>query len=128
MRRAHRRVRRNLTAAARADGVDRDRLLHETRKAAKRLRYAAEAARPALGGNARRLAKRAEELQEVLGAHQDDVVTAPVLRRVALSAHQAGESSFPYGILYGPATDSAPDPHRLDRLARRLREAAKRSC
>ena len=43
--------------------VDRDTAIHEARKAAKRARYAAEAALPALGGQASRQAAQAKDLQ-----------------------------------------------------------------
>lgn len=51
-------------------GPDRDERLHDVRKAAKRLRYAAEASAPALPV-ASAVAARAEGVQEVLGAHND---------------------------------------------------------
>ena len=54
-------------------GEHRDLALRETRKAAKRLRYAAEAAEPAVGKPARRLEKRLKPVQKLLGDHQDTV-------------------------------------------------------
>ena len=72
VRRARRRLDRALAAVPRAD--DRDTALHQARKAAKRARYAAETAVPALGGTARRQAAQAKELQELLGDHHDSVV------------------------------------------------------
>ena len=57
--------------------ADRAARLHDVRKAAKRLRYAAEAAgEPAL-------AERAEALQELLGAGNDALMTAAWLDRTA---------------------------------------------
>ena len=53
---------------------ERDEWYHEIRKAAKRLRYAAESVEPAFGAPATTLAEAAEDLQEVLGEHQDSVV------------------------------------------------------
>ncbi|MDI3388572.1 CYTH and CHAD domain-containing protein [Streptomyces sp. B-S-A8] len=89
-------------AALAADpGTERDQALHEARKKAKRTRYAAEAAKPALGKPAKRLAKRAKKLQSGLGEHQDSVMTRAALRDLAGQAHAAGESSFTYGLLYG---------------------------
>jgi CHAD domain-containing protein len=55
-------------------GRDRDTALHRTRKAAKRARYAAEAASAALGPPAAKLARRAERLQDLLGEYHDGVV------------------------------------------------------
>ncbi|MFF8710970.1 CHAD domain-containing protein [Streptomyces sp. NPDC015184] len=82
-------------------GHDRDLALHEARKAAKRTRYAAEAARPALGRPAKRFAKRMKAVQSLLGDHQDSVVAREALRTLAAQAHVAGESAFTWGLLYG---------------------------
>lgn len=73
---------------------------HEARKAAKRLRYAAEVARPALGKPARRLGKQAKEVTQVLGERQDTVVVREHLRRLADDAQEAGEPTFTYGLLH----------------------------
>jgi CHAD domain-containing protein len=54
--------------------------LHEARIRAKRVRYAAEALTPVFGKPAKRFARRAESLQEVLGTHQDAVVAIAWLR------------------------------------------------
>ncbi|MDQ0604449.1 CHAD domain-containing protein [Streptomyces canus] len=82
-------------------GPDRDRALHEARKAAKRTRYATEPARAALGKPAKRLGKRVKAVQKVLGDHQDSVVARDALRKIALAAHVAGETGFVWGLLYG---------------------------
>ncbi|MGV9562928.1 CYTH and CHAD domain-containing protein [Streptomyces sp. NPDC003480] len=82
-------------------GAERDAAIHSARKAAKRLRYAAEAARPALGKPARRLGKRAKAVQQVSGAQHDSVVSRHVLRRMAVAAHTAGEPGFTWGVLHG---------------------------
>lgn len=82
-------------------GEQRDTAMHEARKAAKRVRYAAEAARPALGKPAKRFAKRMKSVQSVLGDHQDSVVARDALRTLAVQAHGAGESAFTWGLLYG---------------------------
>lgn len=82
-------------------GQDRDLALHEARKKAKRTRYAAEAAAPALGGSATALVKSMKSLQGLLGDHQDSVMTRQTLRELSAVAHAAGESSFTYGVLYG---------------------------
>ncbi|MDH6701073.1 CYTH and CHAD domain-containing protein [Streptomyces sp. MAA16] len=94
-------------------GSDRDVALHEARKKAKRTRYAAEAATPALGAAAKSLAKSAKAVQSLLGDHQDSVMTRRALRDLAQQAHAAGESTFTYGVLYG----------REERLAERSEEA-----
>ncbi|MFE2060510.1 CHAD domain-containing protein [Streptomyces sp. NPDC059446] len=82
-------------------GEERDVAMHEARKAAKRVRYAAEAARPALGKPAKRFAKRMKSVQSVLGDHQDGVVARDALRTLAVQAHAAGEPAFTWGVLYG---------------------------
>ncbi|WP_432140015.1 CHAD domain-containing protein [Streptomyces sp. bgisy154] len=88
-------------ALARPPGHDRDLALHEARKRAKRTRYAAEAAEPALGDPATALVKAAKALQTLLGDHQDSVMAREALREIAGQAHAARESSFTYGVLYG---------------------------
>jgi len=82
-------------------GHDRDLALHEARKKAKRTRYSAEAAAPALGSPATALTKSMKSLQNLLGDHQDSVMTRQTLRELSAVAHAAGESSFTYGVLYG---------------------------
>ncbi|RFU86739.1 CHAD domain-containing protein [Streptomyces triticagri] len=80
---------------------ERDTALHEARKKAKRARYAAEAAAPALGRPARRLVTDLKALQTLLGEHQDSVMAREALRDLAAQAHAAGENSFTYGVLHG---------------------------
>ncbi|MGW1287720.1 CHAD domain-containing protein, partial [Streptomyces sp. NPDC002586] len=82
-------------------GEERDVAVHEARKKAKRTRYAAEAATPALGKPARSLTKGMKNLTTLLGEHQDSVMTRLTLRELSATAHAAGESAFTYGLLYG---------------------------
>ncbi|MEU0944069.1 CYTH and CHAD domain-containing protein [Streptomyces canus] len=82
-------------------GTDRDVAIHEARKKTKRTRYAAEAARPALGDPAKTVVKSMKALQNLLGEHQDSVMARHTLREVSAVAHAAGESAFTYGLLYG---------------------------
>lgn len=104
----HRRLAARLGhASALPEGPERDVALHEARKAAKRARYAAEAARPVLGKPAKRLAKRVKAVQSVLGDHQDSVVAREVLRELAVQAYAAGETAFTWGLLYGREEASA---------------------
>lgn len=93
-------------------GEPRDLAMHEARKAAKRARYAAEAARPALGAPAKRFAQRMKAVQTVLGDHQDSVVAREALRGLAVQAHLAGESAFTWGLLYGREVAAAADRER----------------
>ena len=78
----------------------RDLALHEVRKKAKRLRYAAESARPVLGKPARRLATWACTIQTELGLHQDAVVARQNLTAYAAQARLQRESSFTFGRLH----------------------------
>ncbi|UQX01149.1 CYTH and CHAD domain-containing protein [Streptomyces sp. RerS4] len=82
-------------------GEARDHALHDARKAAKRARYAAEAAEPALGTSAEELAKAMKSVQNLLGEHQDSVVARTALRDLTHQAHGAGEPSFTWGLLHG---------------------------
>ena len=82
------------------DRTEQDHELHEVRKAAKRLRYAAESAEPVLGGQASDLVSRAEQIQEVLGDHQDSVVARELLRELAVQVHLSGGNAFTFGRLH----------------------------
>jgi CHAD domain-containing protein len=62
---------------AHGDGLDER---HATRKAARRLRYAAEAVADDVGRDAVRLAAAAEVVQDALGAHRDGMLLAAFLR------------------------------------------------
>jgi CHAD domain-containing protein len=99
-RRAGRRAARDLRAALRP-GAD-DAALHGARKAAKRARYAAEAAAPVLGRKAAKARiARFRAVQEVLGEHQDSLVAADLLRRMgAVAGTTPGQNGFTYGLLY----------------------------
>ena len=108
--RDRKRLRRRHKRWRRATGsVAREVALHEVRKAAKRLRYGAESAEPALGDAAGRLAAAAESIQELLGEHQDTVVARPVLRELGVRAHLDGENGFTFGLLHGLEEARAAD-------------------
>jgi CHAD domain-containing protein len=98
------RTERRMHRASRAPaGHERDTALHQTRKAAKRARYAAEAAEPGLGHKtgrkARQLAKSMQQVQSDLGDHQDAVIARGVARDIGVQAHLAGENAFSFGVL-----------------------------
>ncbi|MFE2167993.1 CHAD domain-containing protein [Streptomyces sp. NPDC059447] len=88
------------SALALEPGHERDLALHGARKAAKRARYAAEAAVPALGKPAERMAKAVRKVQGLLGDHQDGVVAREALRGIGAQAAGGGESAFTWGVLY----------------------------
>lgn len=83
-----------------ADAAAQDQLLHAARKRAKAARYAAESVAEVFGKPAKRLAAAMEELQEVLGEHQDGVVTREVLRELGAGASRSGENGFTFGRLH----------------------------
>jgi CHAD domain-containing protein len=113
VRRAYKRVAKRMAIALdKPPGTGKDEAIHETRKAVKRARYAGEAAAPVLGKHAKKFVARMQELQEVLGAHQDSVVARQVLRTLGMQAFLAGENSFTYGLLYGLAAKTAADTER----------------
>lgn len=102
-------------------GSEREELTHRARKAAKRARYATEVTRPVFGKQARKHARRLTELQELLGTHQDTVVTRAALREIAAEAAEAGEPSFSYGVLYEREVRAAEEcAARLPALWRRV--------
>jgi len=102
--------------------------LHESRKAARRLRHAAEFATdgPAavLGGRAEEIGDTAEELQDALGMHRDAALFAEYLLLTAPRAEAAGEGGFTYGVLYQRALDQA---RRALSLADDARRALKKT-
>jgi CHAD domain-containing protein len=86
-------------------GVADDHQWHKARISAKQARYALDAASPLFGAQAKKLASQAEKVQELLGEHQDAVVTAEVIRRLA-AAPRGGAISFTLGILYARQLDA----------------------
>jgi CHAD domain-containing protein len=112
------RVRRDVrTAKGTPEGAEHDRALHEVRKSAKRLRYAAESFAPVQPKRAARLTRAAHGLQRILGEHQDSVVTRDVLRRLGVHAHLAGENGFTYGRLHALEQSIATDSEARFRKA-----------
>ena len=83
-----------------ADGATDDEALHDVRKAAKRLRYTAEAAVPVLGRPVADLVSAIKGVQEVLGDRQDTFVTRPLCVQLGLQAFAAGENAWTWGRLH----------------------------
>jgi CHAD domain-containing protein len=79
---------------------DSDEALHDVRKAAKRLRYTAEAAVPVLGRPVADLVGAIKGVQEVLGDRQDTFVTRPLCVHLGLQAFAAGENAWTWGRLH----------------------------
>ena len=105
-------------------GPARDVALHQARKSARRARYAAEVARPAIGKPARRFSRQMKKVQTVLGDHQDSVIARQAARDLGIGAHLAGENAFTYGLLYELQAHQA---ERLQADARRGWKKASRS-
>jgi CHAD domain-containing protein len=102
-----------------------DEHLHAARIRAKRARYAADALAPVVGAPARKFARSAAELQDVLGRHQDAVVAAGWLREAARAAPQAG---FAAGLLAARADHERSEARRTWRKTwKALRRRKKRS-
>jgi CHAD domain-containing protein len=100
---ADRRLTRKVATAAEAPaGPSRDVVLHSARKQAKRLRYAAEAVVPLYGKDAASFARIAENIQELLGTHQDATVARGLLHDWGAQAQADGEpTAFTLGLLLG---------------------------
>ncbi len=85
---------------ARRAGPDlHDEALHEVRKRAKAVRYSAEVATPILGERAERLAELAEQVQDVLGQHQDTVVARERLHRLVTESGLGADAAFALGAV-----------------------------
>ncbi len=90
-----------LAAASSAlPGAERDSLLHAAYGTCLRVRYAADAVAPAMGGSADKFARATKEVQRLLAEHDDLVKHRAVLRRVGVAAAEAGENAFTYGRLH----------------------------
>ena len=92
------RVLRAAEASSRGEAEPGD--LHDVRKAAKRVRYAAEALVTLPGKGAKRMVRAHERIQTVLGEHHDATEGQATLVRLAAAAHAAGEDTFTYGLLH----------------------------
>ena len=119
VRRSWRRVRRR---RARVEDPQSPVSLHDVRKAAKRARYAGEVAALALGSKASRFAAAMEDVQKLLGEHQDAVTAQSVLRRVGVEAHLSGDNAFSFGRLH------AVEQHRAEEAEARFPDVWRRSA
>ncbi len=86
-------------ADATSAGPEREELLHDARKAAKRARYAGESVGRTFGKDALAFAKAMEDVQEALGEHQDSVLTRARLRDLARHTSST-DAAFLYGRLH----------------------------
>ncbi|MBZ8178461.1 CHAD domain-containing protein [Corynebacterium poyangense] len=103
---AYRKLRRRheLVTATRNDHSiplkEREVHLHDMRKAAKRLRYSAEAVGAATGLKTKKLSQACKRMQSLLGDFQDAVTAREILLKKAHRARKKGEDTFGYGLLY----------------------------
>ena len=117
IKKAKKKAGRRLSAAvaARQAQEPSDELLHRARKASKRYRYAVEAAAPVWGPKADKIVAQRKDLQDVLGNHQDGIVSAAFVRELgARVGIRSGQNGFTYGILY--AREVAAGDALLDEL------------
>lgn len=73
---------------------------HNMRKAAKKLRYSAEAVGKATELKTRKLYDACKQMQSVLGDFQDCVTSRNVIAEKAQEARERGRDTFGYGVLY----------------------------
>ena len=103
--------------------------LHRLRRAARRLRYASEAVseEPAavFGAEVRSLATAAQQVQDVLGDHRDELLFAMQVRRAGASAREEGEPDSSYAVIAEDAFAAAAA--RLEELPAALRELRKQA-
>ena len=83
--------------------------LHGVRKAAKRLRYAAESLRPVWGKDAKRLVTATKRVTTLLGERQDTVMSRADLAQLTSQAQDAGEDTFTFGRLHAREEQRADD-------------------
>ena len=103
------RLRSRVRAVADLDADDATRnaaLLHDVRKAAKRVRYAAEALVPLYGEDALRMVRAHERIQTLLGDHHDGTEAQVALLELGDHAAATGENAFTYGLLYARIDDT----------------------
>jgi len=105
---------------------EREDYVHDVRKAAKKLRYSANAAADA-GLKAGRLAKACKALQSKLGDFQDAVTSRDRIQRLAEEARERGEDTFAYGMLYQRELDRGEQAlSGYDKAVREVRKAFKK--
>jgi CHAD domain-containing protein len=86
--------------------------MHEVRKRAKHVRYAADVVDVVLGDEARGLAKAAKKVQHALGAHHDAVVAMEHVLDLADAARDEGRDTFTFGVLLARLEDEVSEQDR----------------
>jgi CHAD domain-containing protein len=88
--------------------------LHRARKAFKRARYAAELVEPA-DSQMKSIARDAQEMQTILGEHQDAVVAVTFLATTSADEDIEAGSAFTYGVLMANELNRAAEIRALVR-------------
>jgi CHAD domain-containing protein len=110
--RSYKKVRRIVKRAdATPPGAEREELLHDARKAAKRARYAGESVSRTFGKEAVAFAEAMEDVQEALGEHQDSILARERLRDLARHTSST-DAAFLYGRLHALEEARAGDSQR----------------
>lgn len=105
------------------DRSEHEEALHDVRKAAKRLRYGMDSAYGVLGEEAKKVAKASAAITEILGDHNDSVITAAMIGELAEEAHARGEDTFTYGRMQmAEEAHAAVSRDELDRALTALNE------
>lgn len=81
---------------------------HDLRKAAKRVRYAAETAVPVLGADAERAMRDAKAVQTALGEHMDALITMRRIEAIAAGVRDPAEA-FALGRIHGAERRAADE-------------------
>lgn len=102
-----RRLKARVDAERDVEEADRVEALHDIRKAAKRLRYSAEAATDILDGPAEDLARRAKKVQGVLGDHRDAIEALATITARAEVVRGHGADAAPYELLCAAEVEAA---------------------
>jgi CHAD domain-containing protein len=104
VKKANKKVVKRLAAAVKAYAADdpaAPELAHGARKAGKRHRYSVELAEPVWGKKASKIVSQRKDLQDVLGNHQDAVVSKAFLRDFGIPVGaRRDHNGFTYGILF----------------------------
>jgi CHAD domain-containing protein len=74
------------------------------------------------------VSSRAKDIQSLLGDHQDSVVSRTHLSQQAEAAHEAGEDTFTYGLLYAREDDLArTSRQQLDNALKKLDKSVRKA-
>lgn len=118
------RLAQRVAHAVGAEDEEREHLLHEARKAAKRVRYATEVLGGVYGKPATRFVKAMKRVQSHLGDHHDASVTQDRLRELGDEAARTGDNAFVFGALHAREERALSDAD--ERFVREWAHASKK--